>query len=108
MIRRPPRSTLFPYTTLFRSSIGRFLLRDSLGALLFPALLAGIGFAAGPELIVLVQVGLRFGVWLGLAGGVVLGLWLGWKIAQRSAVARAAVVPRIEAGDLLERLDSDN
>src|SRR3712207_7104331 len=26
MIRRPPRSTLFPYTTLFRSQSGRFLL----------------------------------------------------------------------------------
>src|SRR3712207_7036383 len=25
MIRRPPRSTLFPYTTLFRSPGGRFL-----------------------------------------------------------------------------------
>src|SRR5437764_8463660 len=25
MIRRPPRSTLFPYTTLFRSSVGRFI-----------------------------------------------------------------------------------
>src|SRR3712207_8128958 len=24
MIRRPPRSTLFPYTTLFRSSKGRY------------------------------------------------------------------------------------
>src|SRR2546422_1975543 len=24
MIRRPPRSTLFPYTTLFRSSAGKF------------------------------------------------------------------------------------
>src|SRR5258708_22883093 len=24
MIRRPPRSTLFPYTTLFRSSVGPF------------------------------------------------------------------------------------
>src|SRR5258706_8775771 len=24
MIRRPPRSTLFPYTTLFRSNISRF------------------------------------------------------------------------------------
>src|SRR3712207_8652959 len=24
MIRRPPRSTLFPYTTLFRSSVERF------------------------------------------------------------------------------------
>src|SRR2546426_8554492 len=28
MIRRPPRSTLFPYTTLFRSHV----VRDSLGA----------------------------------------------------------------------------
>src|SRR2546427_8419063 len=34
MIRRPPRSTLFPYTTLFRSSGG-------LGEL-------GVGLAAGP------------------------------------------------------------
>src|SRR2546430_8106261 len=25
MIRRPPRSTLFPYTTLFRSQLNRFL-----------------------------------------------------------------------------------
>src|SRR3989442_15461710 len=25
MIRRPPRSTLFPYTTLFRSLVGDFL-----------------------------------------------------------------------------------
>src|SRR2546425_8204849 len=25
MIRRPPRSTLFPYTTLFRSPVGLFL-----------------------------------------------------------------------------------
>src|SRR3712207_7925947 len=28
MIRRPPRSTLFPYTTLFRSARGRFGLTD--------------------------------------------------------------------------------
>src|SRR3712207_7882728 len=27
MIRRPPRSTLFPYTTLFRSVVGRDLCR---------------------------------------------------------------------------------
>src|SRR5256886_9796219 len=25
MIRRPPRSTLFPYTTLFRSDVGNYL-----------------------------------------------------------------------------------
>src|SRR3712207_8071508 len=29
MIRRPPRSTLFPYTTLFRSSRGRVLVDPS-------------------------------------------------------------------------------
>src|SRR2546430_13755822 len=29
MIRRPPRSTLFPYTTLFRSLLGRARLRVS-------------------------------------------------------------------------------
>src|SRR3712207_8992051 len=28
MIRRPPRSTLFPYTTLFRSNIGSAVLRE--------------------------------------------------------------------------------
>src|SRR3712207_8034509 len=28
MIRRPPRSTLFPYTTLFRSQLGLALRRD--------------------------------------------------------------------------------
>src|SRR3989454_9003466 len=32
MIRRPPRSTLFPYTTLFRSSLAE-LLESRLGAL---------------------------------------------------------------------------
>src|SRR3712207_7168355 len=29
MIRRPPRSTLFPYTTLFRSAARRRVLRDT-------------------------------------------------------------------------------
>src|SRR3712207_7580066 len=31
MIRRPPRSTLFPYTTLFRSDLVRDLVRMALG-----------------------------------------------------------------------------
>src|SRR5438876_8198157 len=36
MIRRPPRSTLFPYTTLFRSRDRRHT-RDSLGRLFYSA-----------------------------------------------------------------------
>src|SRR5437588_2428932 len=32
MIRRPPRSTLFPYTTLFRSAEARLVLAEALRA----------------------------------------------------------------------------
>src|SRR3712207_8954238 len=34
MIRRPPRSTLFPYTTLFRSVHGQARVLNSLGSVL--------------------------------------------------------------------------
>src|SRR5258708_21786631 len=38
MIRRPPRSTLFPYTTLFRSNLGNHVCRSKLTAkILFSA-----------------------------------------------------------------------
>src|SRR5258705_7121740 len=43
MIRRPPRSTLFPYTTLFRSRlVGGGLVDDDVGA-------AGIAAGAGRD-----------------------------------------------------------
>src|SRR2546421_6139968 len=45
MIRRPPRSTLFPYTTLFRSVAERHLLRPVARLLL--TLDAGQGVQAG-------------------------------------------------------------
>src|SRR5947209_14628595 len=35
MIRRPPRSTLFPYTTLFRSEISPALIFQPIAGLLF-------------------------------------------------------------------------
>src|SRR5258705_6715603 len=42
MIRRPPRSTLFPYTTLFRSSKPRLLLLDEPTLGLAPLIIAQI------------------------------------------------------------------
>src|SRR5690348_17536733 len=36
MLRRPPRSTLFPYTTLFRSLNGRLVYEPDLAPLQFP------------------------------------------------------------------------
>src|SRR5690242_21365280 len=55
MIRRPPRSTLFPYTTLFRSTevlglfvIGRLARRHGIGVVLTPT--AGGGVTATVQL----------------------------------------------------------
>src|SRR3712207_7249580 len=42
MIRRPPRSTLFPYTTLFRSAIGLVGLASGRPRAAVPALAGGI------------------------------------------------------------------
>src|SRR3712207_7459158 len=52
MIRRPPRSTLFPYTTLFRSGGGA----EEPGGRAGPAGAGGEGQAAGPDVEVQVRV----------------------------------------------------
>src|SRR3712207_7328876 len=58
MIRRPPRSTLFPYTTLFRSLGKGGRLRTDLGGVYFNALFAlaagALFLVTGFELLVLV------------------------------------------------------
>src|SRR2546422_2758553 len=48
MIRRPPRSTLFPYTTLFRSE-KKLRQQDALQYLAGPRLLARFGRLSGPR-----------------------------------------------------------
>src|SRR3712207_9481012 len=45
MIRRPPRSTLFPYTTLFRSNMAAPELARALGGELFFAFISAVAFA---------------------------------------------------------------
>src|SRR5256885_15980258 len=65
MIRRPPRSTLFPYTTLFRSIVGdgerrtaglsaAFVGREDLRAVVYPVALA-LQEQAGTQRVALVQ-----------------------------------------------------
>src|SRR2546426_5850799 len=62
MIRRPPRSTLFPYTTLFRSALGFLLLAPHVGGALarrarLPRLTGYliVAFAVGPAWLGLVR-----------------------------------------------------
>src|SRR3712207_8100644 len=45
MIRRPPRSTLFPYTTLFRSGLGDVFVREGLANGIDPRALVAIARA---------------------------------------------------------------
>src|SRR5256885_12715186 len=47
MIRRPPRSTLFPYTTLFRSELAPSFLQARLGACQLRVRLAHPGLGLG-------------------------------------------------------------
>src|SRR3712207_7393755 len=47
MIRRPPRSTLFPYTTLFRSSTDAALEQNGSGHVVDAADVAGLAGAPG-------------------------------------------------------------
>src|SRR5438552_7585083 len=56
MIRRPPRSTLFPYTTLFRSEVelGRIVGVDRDLAVVAPALAPGGREAVGRAVVVIV------------------------------------------------------
>src|SRR2546429_8233934 len=46
MIRRPPRSTLFPYTTLFRSKVAQLIL-GWVSRRVFAGLLLGLPLAVG-------------------------------------------------------------
>src|SRR3712207_8444249 len=56
MIRRPPRSTLFPYTTLFRSS-GFGIVEEQLVEIAEPKEQEGVGRHARPQPLVLLHHG---------------------------------------------------
>jgi membrane protein DedA with SNARE-associated domain len=84
----------------------RFLALDALGALLWASVFAVLGFVFGPQLTVAFNAALRLGFWFALAGGVALGLWLGWKIAQRHWLLRSLTIPRADPVEVIARLDS--
>jgi len=85
----------------------RFLALDALGALLWASVFATLGFVFGPQLTLAFDAALRLGSWFGLGAGIALGLWLGWKIAQRQWLLRSLALPRAEPAAVLARLDSD-
>src|SRR2546427_9036425 len=94
MIRRPPRSTLFPYTTLFRSS---GLLGVGGGIVMIPALVFLLGrdqhLAQGVSLAVIIPVSVSGALIHHKRGNVIpaLALWLSVGGAIGATVAGNAV-----------------
>lgn len=86
----------------------RFLALDALGALIWASVFALLGFLFGPQITVAVNAAIRLGIWFALGIGIVLGLWLGWKIAQRHWLLRSLSMARVEPEALAARLESDN
>src|SRR2546427_6173237 len=68
MIRRPPRSTLFPYTTLFRSSVASSVVLVSLKPV-FAWAVAALWLGEHPGRTE------RRGIALAVAGATLIGLW---------------------------------
>src|SRR3989442_2765490 len=92
MIRRPPRSTLFPYTTLFRSASWLFLVS------------AGLTFTYGVVRILnlahgnLYALGAYMGAWLVLGWGS-----SAWPALSYLLLLLAAVFIGVTAGPVVER-----
>jgi membrane protein DedA with SNARE-associated domain len=83
----------------------RFLALDALGALIWAVIYSVLGFVFGPELTMAFNAALRLGSWFALAAGIALGVWFGWKIAQRQALLRRVELPRVEPAAVLAGLD---
>src|SRR2546422_6726993 len=106
MIRRPPRSTLFPYTTLFRSIFHAFLYNFYLDALHLSSEVMGYAAAAlaGGGLVTLLPAGAltdRAGPQAAVTTAAVVlavGLALGAVAATPLAVYAAAAVARAGSG----------
>ena len=90
-----------------RMSWRRFLALDASGALLWAAVFALLGYVFGTQITEAFTAALRLGSWFALAGGIALGVWLGWKVAQRYRVIRDVAVPRAEPEAVVARLGSE-
>src|SRR3712207_3136871 len=91
MRRRPPRSTLFPYTTLFRSKVGDEVFKRLRQPGLIGEILAGV--VIGPSVLGIVEPGETFEVFAEL-GVVFLLFWVGLetRLSEMLAVGRSAVL----------------
>lgn len=94
-----------PLAGIFRMRLRRFLLFDSLGALVWAGAFAGMGYLFSDELEQLGAYALRLGTSLAAVLVGCLAVYILWKYAQRHRFLRRLRVARITPRELKRKLD---
>src|ERR1044071_1904608 len=100
MIRRPPRSTLFPYTTLFRSrveSFGRYLM---VVAVIIFGLFVAVGLARGVPITEIAMIGISQVVGL-IPEGLPVAMTVALAVGVQRMARRRAIVRKLSAVETL-------
>lgn len=93
-----------PMAGLTGMSMGRFILLDTLGALLWSSLFAVIGFAFHRRLEQATQAIAEFGIWAGGAFAAVLFAYICIKFAQRQRFVRSLRMRRLHPDEAYEMI----
>ena len=93
-----------PMAGLTGMSVGRFLLLDTLGALIWSALFALIGMMFHRQLEQATVAIAEFGIWAGLALGSILLAYFGRKLYARQKFIRSLRMRRLQPDEVYEML----
>jgi|TARA_Y100000310_G_scaffold322399_1_gene381436 membrane protein DedA with SNARE-associated domain len=97
-----------PMAGVRRMSLGRFLVLDGLGAVIWAGLYTGIGFAFHSQLETAAAVIAALGAWAGFILAAILLLYVGYKFQQRRVFLRSLRMRRMHPAEVHERLNDDD
>ena len=89
-----------PLAAISGVRLGRFLLFDTLGALIWIGTYTGLGYIFSGEIDRVGDYAARMGSGVGLLAVGLLAAWIGWKFAQRRRFLRKLAVARIAPEEL--------
>jgi membrane protein DedA with SNARE-associated domain len=96
-----------PLVGVFRLGLAKFLIYDSIGALIWVVVLVGVGYAFSDQLELMAMYTGRMGLTLGIGLTVVLAAYLLFKYVRRRIVLRRLSVGRITPEELQRRLGGE-